>query len=315
MFAPEQVRTFLAVAQTLSFTQAAASLGMGQPTVSQHIRKLEQAVGRPLLIRDTRTVRLTVDGEAMVGFARSILSANTAAADYFTGAGVRGRLRFGVTDDLALTRVPNILRDFRHLNPGITLDLTVSQGAHLERRVESGHVDIAFLKTTAGEGRGRLVRRDRLVWAAAEGTGPWGNDDRPVPLIVWQAPSPSRALAVRALEEAGIRYRVVCTARGVNAVLAATRAGLGVAIFTRSLLPHDLIELSSSTGLPELGELDLVLLTNPRAPAEPVEALTTTILAHSNPIRPIHDPTGVTGRQQLPGSETSGKDGTVPRHR
>ncbi|GAA2344237.1 hypothetical protein GCM10010376_76610 [Streptomyces violaceusniger] len=75
---------------------------------------------RPLLVRDTRTVVLTVDGEAMVGFARSILAAHAQAADYFTGTGVRGRLRFGVTDDLALTQVPRILRDFRYLNPGVT---------------------------------------------------------------------------------------------------------------------------------------------------------------------------------------------------
>ncbi|MGW3950471.1 LysR substrate-binding domain-containing protein [Streptomyces sp. NPDC004752] len=288
MFPPEQVRTFLAVAQSLSFTQAAAALGLGQPAVSQHIRKLEEAVGRPLLVRDTRSVALTVDGEAMVGFARSILAAHAQASDYFTGAGVRGRLRLGVTDDLALTQVPRILRDFRHLNPGITLDLTVSQGVHLQRRVESGHVDVAFIKTTAGDGRGRLVRRDRLVWAAAEGTSHQWDEERPVPLIVYQAPSPSRALAVQALEQAGIRHRVVCTARGVNAVLAATRAGLGLAIFTRSLLPSDLVELPGAAGLPELGEIDLVLLTNPHAPAEPVEALTTAILAHTNRIRSIH---------------------------
>ncbi|MGV9823221.1 LysR substrate-binding domain-containing protein [Nocardia xishanensis] len=300
MFPPEQVRTFLAVAQTLSFTQAASALGLGQPTVSQHIRKLEQAAGRPLLVRDTRSVRLTVDGEAMVGFARSILNSHTQAADYFNGAGVRGRLRFGVTDDLALTRVPQILRDFRHLNPGITLDLLVSQGVQLERRVESGHVDLAFLKTAAGDGRGRLVRRDRLVWAAAEGTSLRWDEGQPVPLIVWQAPSPSRALAVRALEDAGIKYRVVCIARGVNSVLAATRAGLGIAIFTRSLLPADLAELPCGAGLPELGELDLVLLTNPRAPAESVEALASTILAHSDPIRPAQDLTSLTGHRCLP---------------
>ncbi|WP_413098616.1 LysR substrate-binding domain-containing protein [Streptomyces sp. Inha503] len=256
--------------------------------MSQHIRKLERAVGRPLLVRDTRSVVLTIDGEAMVGFARSILAAHAEAADYFTGTGVRGRLRFGVTDDLALTQVPRILRDFRHLNPGVTLDLTVSQGVHLQRRVESGHVDVAFVKTNAGDGRGRLVRRDRLVWAAAEGTGLRWDEERPVPLIVYQAPSPSRDLAVRALEEAGIKHRVVRTARGVNTVLAATRAGLGLAIFVRSLLPSDLVELPGSAGLPELGELDLVLLTNPHAPAEPVEALTTAILAHTDRIRAIH---------------------------
>ncbi|MFE5700327.1 LysR family transcriptional regulator [Rhodococcus koreensis] len=61
--------------------------------MSQYIRKLEQAVGRPLLVRDTRTVTLTVDGEAMVGFARTILAAHAQVVDYFTGAGVRGRLR------------------------------------------------------------------------------------------------------------------------------------------------------------------------------------------------------------------------------
>ncbi|MFE3281009.1 LysR substrate-binding domain-containing protein [Nocardia sp. NPDC059239] len=188
--------------------------------------------------------------------------------------------------------MPRILRDFRHLNPCVTLDLTVSQGVQLQRRIESGHVDVAFLKTPAGEGRGRLVRRDRLVWAAVEGTGLWWDEGRPVPLIVWQAPSPSCALAVQALERAGIRHRVVCIARGINAVLAATRARLGVAIFARILLPVDLVELPGSAGLPELGELDVVLLTNPRAPAEPVGALTTAILAYTKPARPTHDTGG-----------------------
>ena len=55
MYDPDQLRTFLAVAQSLSFTQAADRLGIRQPTVSQHVRKLEVAVGRPLFVRDTRT--------------------------------------------------------------------------------------------------------------------------------------------------------------------------------------------------------------------------------------------------------------------
>ncbi len=76
MYEPELLRTFLAVAQALSFTQAGASLGLGQSTVSQHVRKLERAVGRPLFIRDTRSVTLTADCESMAGFARSILAAH-----------------------------------------------------------------------------------------------------------------------------------------------------------------------------------------------------------------------------------------------
>ena len=161
----------------------------------------------------------------MAGFARSILAAHEQAVAYFTGSGLSGRLRFGVTDDLALTPVPSILRDFRQLYPRIDLELTVSQSGTLQRRVESGHLDVAFVKQAAGEGRGRLVRRDRLIWAAAPGTKLEAG--RRVSLVVYQAPSISRSLGVQALERAGLPYRVTCTVRGVLGVVAAARAGLG----------------------------------------------------------------------------------------
>lgn len=283
MYDPELLRTFLAVAQSLSFTRAAAALGIRQPTVSQHVRKLEQAVGRQLFIRDTRSVVLTADGEAMAEFARSILAAYEPAVSYFTGSGLSGRLRFGVTDDLALTSVPRILRDFRHLYPRLDLDLTVSQSLTLQRRVESGHLDVAFVKASPGDGRGRLVRRDRLVWAAVGGARIDLN--RPVPLIVYKAPSLSRSMGVQALERAGLSHRVTCTVRGVNGVIAAVRAGLGIAVFARSLVPEDLVELPVDTGLPELGDIDLVLLTSSRAATAAVDALTKAILATGNPIR------------------------------
>lgn len=282
MYDPELLRTFLAVAQSLSFTQAAQSLGLGQPTVSQHVRRLEQAVGRPLFIRDTRTVTLTADGDAMANFARSILAAHEQAVSYFTGSGLSGRLRFGVTDDLALTPVPRILRDFRQLYPRIDLELTVSQSGILQRRVESGHLDIAFIKQEIGDRHGRLVRRDRLVWAGVPGFRV--QPDAPVPLVVYQAPSITRSLGVQALERAGRPYRLSCTVRGVLGVLAAARAGLGLAIFARSLIPEDLVELPPTAGLPNLGEINLVLLTRAGAASEAADALSGAILASGHPI-------------------------------
>ena len=284
MYEPELLRTFLAVAQSLSFTQAAQRLGVRQPTVSQHVRRLEGAVGRALFIRDTRSVTLTADGEAMAGFARTILAAHEQAAGYFSGSGLRGRLRFGVSDDLALTPLPRILRDFRQLYPRIDLELTVAQSNALHRRLESGHLDVAFVKDDAGDGRGRLVRRDRLVWSTVQGARI--DPERPMPLVVYQAPSISRARAVEALESVGRTFRITCTVRGVNGMQAAARAGLGVAIFARSLMPDDLVELPASADLPELGEVDFVLLTNPRAATEPAEALTAAIVASGPPIKP-----------------------------
>jgi DNA-binding transcriptional LysR family regulator len=285
---PEQLRTFLAVAQSLSFTQAAARLGIRQPTVSQQIRRLEDAVGRDLFIRDTRSVALTADGEALAGFARSILAAHEQAVGYFTGSGLAGRLRLGVTDDLALTQVPRILREFRQLYPRIELELTVSQSGMLQRRVESGHLDLAFVKSLAGPlaPRGALVRRDRLVWAAIAGTRL--EPGQPVRLVVYQAPSESRSLAVQALESAGRSYRISCTVRGVNGIIAAVRAGLGIAVVARSLLPGDFVELPAADALPELGEMDLVLVRSARAASEAVQALTEAILASGRPLSVGH---------------------------
>jgi len=288
VYDPELLRTFLAVTQSLSFTRAAEALGIRQPTVSQHVRRLEEAVGRPLLVRDTRSVALTSDGEAMAGFAREILAAQERAVGYFTGSHLSGRLRFGVTDDLALTPLPKILRDFRQLYPRIDLELTVLQNEALLRRVESGHLDVAFVKRgahTPGPSRGQLVRRDQLVWVAVEGTR--FEPDQQVPLVVYQAPSLSRAISVQALERVGRRSRITCTVKGVNGVLAAVRAGLGVAVLARTLMPADLVELPASAGLPKLPHLDLVLLTNRNAPAEPAKALTSAILASGAPLKPV----------------------------
>src|SRR6202167_1826291 len=93
---PRLLETFLAVEQTGSFSRAAARVGLQQPTVSQHIRKLEEQVGRTLVLRDTHSVSLTADGEAMTGFARNILAANDQASAYFRGHRPRGRLRIGI---------------------------------------------------------------------------------------------------------------------------------------------------------------------------------------------------------------------------
>ena len=79
MYEPELLRTFLAVAHSLSFTRAATSLGLRQSTVSQHVRRLEDTVGRQLFVRDTRSVALTADGEALTGYAVEILAAHQRA--------------------------------------------------------------------------------------------------------------------------------------------------------------------------------------------------------------------------------------------
>ena len=277
MFDPVLLKTFVTVAETLSFTHAAQLLGLSQPTVSQHIRKLEVAAARHLVTRDTRDVRLTDNGDAMLGFARTILAAHDQASSYFTGSAMRGRLRFGSADDLALTQLPGILRDFRQLHPQINLELTVSPSGALLRRLQAGQLDLVFIKQDPGGSQGRLVRRDRMVWVGH--TSMHIEPDLPVPVIAYQPPSLSRTYAIRSLEAAGRTWRITCNVKEVNGVLAAVRAGIGIAVFPQSLIPADLAQVSAAFELPELGDVDFSLVDNPRAAREPVEALASAIMS------------------------------------
>jgi DNA-binding transcriptional LysR family regulator len=101
---------------------------------------------------------------------------------------------------------------------------------------------------------------------------------QPVPLIVYQAPSLSRTVAISALESVDRTWRITCNVKEVNGVLAAVRAGIGIAVFPQSLIPPDLAQIAASHGLPPLGDVDFVLLDNPSAAHEPARALVSAIL-------------------------------------
>src|ERR1700758_1966602 len=201
---PQLLATFLAVEQTGSFTRAAARLGIQQPTVSQHIRRLEQQTGRVLVLRDTHSVSLTADGEAMIGFARNILTACEQAAAYFSGSRPSGRLRIGISDDLALTRLPQILRDFRRDNPLVDFDLTVDQSGLLHQRLERDRLDVFIGKRPSGETRGQPVKRERMVWVGTSSTKI--DLTRPLPLVVYPMPSISRTEMHRALNRVQLPF-------------------------------------------------------------------------------------------------------------
>ncbi|MEU2230476.1 LysR substrate-binding domain-containing protein [Streptomyces vietnamensis] len=279
MYEPTQLRTFLAVAQTLSFTRAADRLGLRQSTVSQHVRRLEEATGRPLFARDTHRVELTEDGEAMLGFARTILQAHERAAAFFGGTRLRGRLRFGASEDFVTTRLPEILESFRREHPEVDLELTVELSGTLQARLAAGRLDLILAKRRGAESEGRLVWEDALVWIGAPGLRL--DPDRPVPLILYPPPGITRARALEALEAQGRAWRIACTSSSLSANVAAARAGLGVMAHTRGLVPPGLVPVPARAGLPELGNVGFVLRKGRRGgeSQEAADALAEAILA------------------------------------
>lgn len=277
MLDPVLLQSFLAVAQTRSFTQAAERLGLRQSTVSQHIRKLEEEAGRRLFIRDTHSVTATADGEAMVEFARNILAANERAQRYFAGSQVRGRLRFGASEDFVASRLPEVLREFVRTHPLVEFELTVALSGELNEKLARGELDLVCGKRRRGADHGRLVSRDRLVWVS--GDLPSFDPSTPVPLILYSPPSVSREIALAALERSGRSWRIVCTSGSLSGLRTAALAGLGITVVPRGLIPTGLAEVPDGHGLPDLGTVEFVLLGISKAPRGPAAELADAILA------------------------------------
>jgi len=275
VFEPELLRTFLAVERAGGFTAAGRILGLRQSTVSGHIARLEKAAGRELLRRDTRNLALTADGAAMVGFARTILDAQGRAERYFSGSTLTGLIRLGASDDVMARELPDVLLEFQRTHPGIDLELTVGLSENLKTRMETGELDLVVGKRLPGERHGELLWRDRLVWAGRSAATEFGD---PVPLVTYPPPSLTRRVALRALERDARTWRVTCTSDSQLGLRAAVLAGLGVIVHAETLLPDGLVVLPERR-LPELGELEFVLMRRRTRLSPPQQALCEAIIA------------------------------------
>jgi len=258
MVNPELLQSFLAVAEMKSFTLAAQRLGVRQSTISQHIKRLEGSLQRHLLARDTHSVALTPDGDAMVDFARTILEGNERMERYFAGSELRGRIRLGVSEDFVLSGLPDVLLAFAQRHSSVDLELVVGLSGGLYERFDAGDLDVIFVKRRTGDTRGQAAWREQLVWVGRPGIRP--DPQRPLPLVLFPPPSITRALAIDAVERSRRSWRIACTSGSLSGIHAATMAGLGVAAHSARLIPTGLIALPPSRSLPELGQVEFVVV-------------------------------------------------------
>jgi DNA-binding transcriptional LysR family regulator len=133
-------------------------------------------------------------------------------------------------------------------------------------------------KRRPGDDRGQLVWRDRLVWVGAPGM----QIQAPVPLILFNAPSLTRTVALEAMERAGLTWRIACTSGSLSGLRAACLAGLGVTVHARGLLAEGLVEMPVSAGLPALGDAEFVVLGARIGPRGPAAALAAAILENGD---------------------------------
>lgn len=266
------LRTFVAIAETGSFTLAANTVFRTPSAVSMQIKKLEDLLGRSVFVRDARSVKLTNDGELLLGYARRLLAINREAVSKFIMPDITGVVRLGSPDDFGEQVLPPVLKRFAQTHPSIAVDVTIDQSSNLRRRMDDHALDITILTAgpkTLAEGA-EILLTDPIVWAGARGGS--AHMREPLPISLWEEGCAWRAGALEALGRAGRDYRVAYMSAHTAGQRAAILSDLAIAPLPKSFMGADLVQLGLKDGLPEIGTYSLALLIAPDA-APPVKAV------------------------------------------
>ncbi len=261
---PDLLRAFVAVVECGGFSQAAERLLRGQSAVSLQVKRLEDRLGVKLLDRNPRRVALTPEGELLLDRARRILRLNDELVAQFSEVELSGLVRLGAPEDFATSHLPAVLARFARAHPRVALEVTCELTLEVIERFRTGGLDIALVKREPLGGIGGIrVWREPLVWVA--GDRHLAEPDGPLPLAVSPRPCVYRKRATDALDAAGRSWRIAYTCGSLAGTHAAVRAGLGVTVLPKAMVPHDLTMLDAvSFGLPDLADTEMALLSAPQ---------------------------------------------------
>jgi DNA-binding transcriptional LysR family regulator len=260
----DQLRTFVAIADTGSFTRAAESVHKTQSAVSMQMKRLEDRVGKAIFQREGRLSKLTDEGERLLGYARRIVRLNTECMASFNDNELTGRIRLGLPDDYADRYLPEILARFARSNPKSEVTVVCEPTPQLVERLHHGDLDLAIITHVDRHGPSEIVRVEQLLWVTSARHAV--HDETPVPLALGRPNCNWRQSATECLERDARTFKILYVSWHSTAVGAAVMAGLAVSVLPESAVRPGMRILGPSDGFPALPSCKIGLL---RARTEP----------------------------------------------
>lgn len=265
------LKTFLAIADTGSFTKAAEEVHKTQSAISMQMKRLEELLGVPLFAKDGRMSRFTPDGERLVDYARRIVSFNDEVVSVFTKPEFTGTIRFGTPDDYAEKYLPEILARFARTHPLITVNVDCRGSSELFARVKRSEIDLALVTHGCDIVTDEPVRREQLVWVTS--MRHCAHMAEVVPLAVSHSGCEWRGKVLKSLDMQGRKYRVAYSTPNSNAVNAAVMQGLAVGAMPELCMRPGMRILTEKDGFPALGSFDIGLVRKPGKSNKAIDAL------------------------------------------
>lgn len=268
----ESLRTYLAVLDHGGMTRAAEHLHLSQSAVSWKIKRLEQRVGRALLVRDGHALRPTRDGRALIDDARAIVELHDTAVCRLQSSDLSGNVRLGANLEVETPSVAELLGRFRLTHPAATVEFVVDTSEALEQGLSDGRLDVAVIQVATEHLRSDdvLLWTDELRWITSCEVPVAGDV---VPLVTFGEGCFYRPTSEAILAAAGLDHRVAFSAPSSAGVVAAVQAGLGVAVIGSRYLGSDVVEWDAGAAFGPLPEVHQIARAAPGERSEATAAL------------------------------------------
>jgi DNA-binding transcriptional LysR family regulator len=250
----DAVQAFVLVADLRSFTRAAEASGTTQSAISLKLKRLEQRLGRRLIERTPRVVRLSSEGTAFLDRARDLLAAHELAVSDHNP--VR-RLTFGISDHAAGPELAVLLARLSAYDPTLRLDVRIGFSRDLVDALDRGGFDAVIVLRESERRDGEALLRDQFGWFASPAYRHRAGE--PLRLATVGSSCGVRAMAVRALDAGRVPWVEAFIGGGVAAVAAAVTSGLAVAPLSRRVAPAGAVDVGPAIALPQLPPSELVL--------------------------------------------------------
>ena len=257
----EMLKTFVAIAETGSMSKAAKLVFRTPAAVSMQVKKLEEMLECQLFDRKSRTTSLNSEGDTLLRYARKILRLNDEVMTEFLKPKLDGLIKIGLPEQFGVHELPLILSRFAKTHPGVQVQVTMAQSRDLLTMFESKEVDLAVLSANMNASYGghlQAIRMEKIVWAYLENG--CAIKKTPIPLALAEHGCVWRELALKALDDNAISYRLAYTSENCVGQLAAVHADLAVAAVPESLVKLPLKQVPESIDLPEIGYAQTALL-------------------------------------------------------
>jgi len=244
------LRSFIAVVETGTVTEAAGTLSLTQAAVSQQIKRLEELIGKPMFVRAQRKLALSPDGERLLPFAQRLVALNDETWRAMAAPAFDGEVRLGVPYDLVARFLPKVLRRFDKRFPNVRVSLMTSTSRLLLDALSRGELDLTLTTEAARPARAESLLVDQLVWVGAAAGNVYLRD--PLPVSLGAETCAFRPYALAALAKWHRQWRPVSESNSLEPMIATLEADLAVAPMLSCAAPKSLAILSDAAGLPRL---------------------------------------------------------------